>query len=784
LAAATGADGRLYALGGYDVNGNVLSSVEVGDTGLTADVVRDAPLAASGINLGLTAGQPFSGVAATFTDGDPSGKLADYTASIDWGDGTTTQPDVTPGTVLATAGGGFAVTGAHTYTGAGTFPLKVEVTDAGGSQAQAVGTLAPFNASSVLPMITARNGFAAATGSDGRIYALGGYNNFGNTLSSVERYDPATNLWTALAPMNTGRSNFGAATGPDGSIYAFGGFAGDGTALSSVERYDPVKNTWSPVANMKFARGGLAAVTGSDGRIYAIGGHDFGNPNADLPLRVERYDPVANTWSSVANTNFAHVDFAAARDSDGRIYAIGASGFNERYDPATDTWSSVANMNVPRSGLAAATGADGHIYALGGQNSAGQFLSSVEGYDPATNTWTAAAPMSSARFSLAAATGSDGRIYALGGAVGNVESVSSVEVTDTGVRAVVVQAPASQLVVAGFPPVVAGTPGTFTVTAVDRFGQTVTSYTGTVSFFATGQATLPAATLLNGTGTFPGTLFTAGLQTLAVTDGTISGQENAIVVMPAGPAHATITSGAAQSAVVNTDYGQPLEVLVTDAYDNPIGRTPVVFTAPATAGSPGGTFGVSATAMVMTNAHGVATAPAFTANTKAGGFAVAATGLGLATASISLTNTAGPPTTIAVVGSTTQSAKIKTSYLTPLQVQVTDAFGNPVGNVSVTFTTKASTTGANGLFGGNVMVTTDVNGMATAPTLTANSKLGTFTVTAATAGVATSASFSLTNSKVAPAAHPLHHGAKTSRSLTAAKPFWAALNLFGYLFGS
>ena len=36
---------------------------------------------------------------------------------------------------------------------------------------------------------------------NGKLYAVGGFND--GSLNSVERYDPATNAWEAVAPMAT-----------------------------------------------------------------------------------------------------------------------------------------------------------------------------------------------------------------------------------------------------------------------------------------------------------------------------------------------------------------------------------------------------------------------------------------------------------------------------------------------------------------------------------------------------------------------------------------------------
>ena len=84
---------------------------------------------------------------------------------------------------------------------------------------------------------------------DGKLYALGGYYD-GDFLSLVERYDPATNTWEAVASMSTARLGHGCAV-VDGKLYALGGKNGHRALyLSSVERYDPATNAWEGVASM------------------------------------------------------------------------------------------------------------------------------------------------------------------------------------------------------------------------------------------------------------------------------------------------------------------------------------------------------------------------------------------------------------------------------------------------------------------------------------------------------------------------------------------------------
>jgi hypothetical protein len=93
-------------------------------------------------NTGLTAGPSFTidtteGVSTgtvevgTFTDSNPVAPVSDFTASINWGDGTSTET----GTVSQPGGVGtaFVVTGSHTYVTTGTFTPNVDVSGDGGS---------------------------------------------------------------------------------------------------------------------------------------------------------------------------------------------------------------------------------------------------------------------------------------------------------------------------------------------------------------------------------------------------------------------------------------------------------------------------------------------------------------------------------------------------------------------------------------------------------------------------------------------------------------------------
>jgi Tol biopolymer transport system component len=135
-------------------------------------------------------------------------------------------------------------------------------------------------------------------------------------------------------------------------------------------------------------------------------------------------------------------------------------------------------------------------------------------------------------------------------------------------------AAASTLTVTGYPsPTTAGVSHSFTVTALDAYGNTATGYKGTVHFTSSdGQVALPANYTFTagdaGLHTFSATLKTAGTQSIAAKDtasASITGSETAISVSAAAASTLTIASyPSPTTAGVNHSF----IVTALDAYGN------------------------------------------------------------------------------------------------------------------------------------------------------------------------------------------------------------------------
>lgn len=94
-------------------------------TDTAAKTWTDPLITATGVNVNATEGASFTGTVATFNDPDTSASASEYSATINWGDGSPTSS----GTITSTGGGNFTVSGTHTYAEEGTYTVTVTITD-------------------------------------------------------------------------------------------------------------------------------------------------------------------------------------------------------------------------------------------------------------------------------------------------------------------------------------------------------------------------------------------------------------------------------------------------------------------------------------------------------------------------------------------------------------------------------------------------------------------------------------------------------------------------------
>jgi hypothetical protein len=284
---------------------SVTVTVNDGNGGVTSQtfnwVVNDGKLTAQGASVSATEGTRFDETTvATFTDADLGRQATDYTATISWGDGSSSTGDVSG------AEGVFAVTGGHVYAHPGAFTVGVTVADPAGFTATASGTatvaaaslavtagqtsdvlkgaaftqtLATFtdaNASDSAGSYTASinwgDGTAATTGTVSG--AQGSFSvNGGHTYASRGTY---TVTVTVTDADNTSASATLTETVGDA-------FAGEATSLTvaSFTSTDPSAAVADFTATVAWGDGATSAgtVSGSGGTFSVTGGHTYAQDN-------------------------------------------------------------------------------------------------------------------------------------------------------------------------------------------------------------------------------------------------------------------------------------------------------------------------------------------------------------------------------------------------------------------------------------------------------------------------------------------------------------------------
>lgn len=135
---------------------------------------------------------------------------------------------------------------------------------------------------------------------NGKLLVMAGYSvidGTGSVLADVYQYDSCLNSWSKLANMNVARYEFACAE-VNGMVYAVGGHGMDGESLSSVEVYNPDTDKWTLIESLRRPRWGCFAC-GFEGKLYVMGGRSsFTIGNSKF---VDVYNTERHTWCEMKN---------------------------------------------------------------------------------------------------------------------------------------------------------------------------------------------------------------------------------------------------------------------------------------------------------------------------------------------------------------------------------------------------------------------------------------------------------------------------------------------------
>jgi hypothetical protein len=267
LAASTGPDGKIYALGGFDGSGQPVNAVERYDlTQGTWTQAANLPTARHSLGAALGADGRIYALGGFDGSGQPVNAVECYDPRTD------------------------------TWTLVGFMP-------------------------------TPRARLAVVAGADGRIYAMGGVDGSGQATSIVESFDPISNTWARVPDMPTARAYLTASTDSAGVIHALDGLDNNNLILNKHEAYDLNSGTWQDLPPPPDPQGGSYSATsenGADGNVYIISGCTIGGVYSES---CWCYNPRTGQWKKVAPLPTPRAGLASAPGGDGRIYTIG--GFND-----------------------------------------------------------------------------------------------------------------------------------------------------------------------------------------------------------------------------------------------------------------------------------------------------------------------------------------------------------------------------------------------------------------------------------------------------------------------
>ncbi|SDO05813.1 hypothetical protein [Afipia sp. GAS231] len=352
-------------------------------------------LTAQGTSLSGDPGSPLTNVTvATFTDSDGAALAGDFTATVDWGDGTRTAATVTG------SNGSFAVTDSHTYAFAGQDTITVTLVDPvhGSANTVAIGT-ATIGLSTQVSLASATERLALSpntvvahiidghhadtagsftatidwgdgvtsvgtiTGSNGSFSVEGGhtYADEGNfdVTATVVRISDATSV-SATQTVVVNDSDFLTAHGT--TLIAPAGQAQTNVTVATFSDTDLAALASEFVATIDWGDGvtSVGTIAGSNGSFTVAGNHTYAATSPDT-ITVTMEEPAPATAVATATSfRFDHVDQPPVNTVPGTQNALNhtdlaIAGFSVT-DPDANTLTTTLHVDHGTLALTAAGG--------------------------------------------------------------------------------------------------------------------------------------------------------------------------------------------------------------------------------------------------------------------------------------------------------------------------------------------------------------------------------------------------------------------------------------------
>jgi N-acetylneuraminic acid mutarotase len=234
---------------------------------------------------------------------------------------------------------------------------------------------------------------AVWTGSE--MIVWGGYNSSQGFLNTGGRYDPATDNWIAMSTTNVPAAReYHTAVWTGSEMIIWGGYFYDGAEhwLNTGGRYNPDTNIWTAISltNAPSGRRNHTAVWAGNEMIVwggEVGSYTYSNTGG-------RYNPSTDSWTATSLINAPEARwYHTAVWTGSEMIVWGGQDYptflntGGRYTPGTDSWTATNTTNAPsaRTGSAVWTGSEMIVWGGYDEN----LLNTGGRYSPGTDSWVA-----------------------------------------------------------------------------------------------------------------------------------------------------------------------------------------------------------------------------------------------------------------------------------------------------------------------------------------------------------------------------------------------------------
>jgi N-acetylneuraminic acid mutarotase len=172
---------------------------------------------------------------------------------------------------------------------------------------------------------------SAVTLADGRVLVVGGPKSRENQPipdMTAEIFDPRSGTWSPAGMLSSPLRGFALVALADGGAIAAGGRdygRVPAPTVSTVERFDPTTNRWTAAADLPSAVLGASGVRLADGRVLLAGGVSDAPFETGLSREALLFDPSTGSWTDTASMPSGRAGASAVTLSDGSVLLVGGS---------------------------------------------------------------------------------------------------------------------------------------------------------------------------------------------------------------------------------------------------------------------------------------------------------------------------------------------------------------------------------------------------------------------------------------------------------------------------